>query len=736
LTPLKIRGLGSFVLKQASSTRERRRGRYGHDAPLSVVRLIESPPAVLSARQVFLLAAYVIIGSPKDNLILFYRYFTDRDTPMKTARIEALAREAGEYLSGGCRVLTSYFERRLYSRDLARVPSTIETLMHRTTPLLVVQPRTETDVQETLRFADTHGLPVFPRGIASSAFGGATPTMNGIALDFSAMTGEIEVDKDRRTVRVLPGTRWADLARTLEPFDLEPVTTPTSRFSTIGGWASTGGLGLNGYGYGHFAEAILRARVALPNGTILVLEGPDARLGDYVGTEGQFGIFTEFVLKVRPKPKESFPCLYCFESLDAAVDFIARFASRGHRPCHVAVYNEARMREENVLFRDLTGRTDSIVPEENAVLLHFERAEDGQRFAGDMGTGNGGDDLRLRAARWLWSERYFPLKAHRVGPGMLASEVVLPLRLVPTFVEKAPRLARRFGSELALEILVSRTAVGEKAVVIASFLCDKRRRLDYLFRLLLVQLLTHEAVGLGGIPYGFGIWNSPFIGRRYSASERRRLETLKRENDPLYLLNPRKYLRVRTRLFNIPALLFAPRIFMTALAAARLASPVIGALARLTPGPKRDTWQVPDSGQDGGRTLLLETAARCTFCGACLSTCPAYLVTRDELVTGRAKLRMAETLAGGGSVLPREAASPFQCLRCGLCEEVCQTRLPLRDCYLALEAELEQINRRPDDLIREFLSRVDRDRSFLEKVLGAELPAWTPEVGAAEEGRR
>jgi hypothetical protein len=44
-------------------------------------------------------------------------------------------------LSEQCRVGTGAFERRNFSRDMARFPRLVEKILHRTRPHLVVQPR-------------------------------------------------------------------------------------------------------------------------------------------------------------------------------------------------------------------------------------------------------------------------------------------------------------------------------------------------------------------------------------------------------------------------------------------------------------------------------------------------------------------------------------------------------------------------------------------------------------------
>jgi ferredoxin len=265
-------------------------------------------------------------------------------------------------------------------------------------------------------------------------------------------------------------------------------------------------------------------------------------------------------------------------------------------------------------------------------------------------------------------------------------------------------------------------------VTIASFTCDARRRWDYLLRLLLVQLLTRRAVKQGGHPYGFGIWNSPFVTRRFPRRERRELLRRKREYDPQLVLNPMKLFRVRLRL-SIPGLLFLGPVYQTALLVADLLSPLLGLVARAARPRGPHDWTVPPAEAEGGYSLLSDTILRCTFCGACISTCPAYLLTGDELVTGRAKLRLADALIGNEDVETREAHSPFQCLRCGLCEEVCQTRLPLRACYDVVERWVGERHGRPAELVQRFAATVDAQRQRVADVFGITLPAWSPPEG-------
>ncbi len=709
-----------FWVERGRAAGRRRRDLHGLEVPPAVARLLDGDPRSLSVRALLRLIAYLLIGSPGQRLRLLWLHLGDRDTPRRVRLIHALSRDLGARLPKGSRIVSGAFERRLYRRDLARVPRFLGGLLHRSAPLLVVRPRDEAEVVEVMRFAAERGLAVFPRGISSSAFGGAVPTKNGIVLDFSGMMRVIEVDGAARAVRVEPGARWGDLAARLAPHGLVPMTTPSSRFSTVAGWAATGGLGLESYRYGPISTALIAARAVTVDGKVIELRGEDRTLADFVGTEGQLGVFTELTLRVREAPGTSLPRLLYFDDLGEAIGFVERLEAAGVVPSHVAVHDRQRMAEENRLFRDRTGLARPIVEERDAVLLHFDDEAEAAR------TPQGGEPAAEVSARYLWSERFFPLKAQRLGPSLLASEVVLPLRRIPDFVAEARGIARRFGSELSLEFSVARGSVGPEGVVIAAFACDASRGLDYLLRLVLVQLLTRAGVRHGGKPYGIGIWNAPLVRTALSPERLAALASRKRELDPRRLLNPGKFFRVRTRLHNLTGIFFAPRVYALLMGAVSAAAPALGALARAggARAGRHDRWRVPPSEDGGGRPLLRESAQRCTFCGSCVSTCPAYLLTGDELVTGRAKLQLAEALARGESIRSEEAHRPFQCFACRLCEEVCQTRLPLVDCYGALEAWVQEVSGRPDALIAEFAARADAERDRFARTFGLDLPAW------------
>ncbi len=665
--------------------------------------------------------------SPRNRWKLLWRHLADRDTPARKKQIEMLAQELQSHVGESCHIILNFFERSIYSKDLARVPPLIEKTLMRTTPLLVAQPDNEQVIAKILTFCKSRGLAVFPRGTGSFAFGGAVPTKDGIVMDLSPMMAILDVDPEELTIRVQPGARWADMASKLEPYDLVPVTTPTSRFSTVGGWIATGGMGLDSYAYGDVSESVLGVRVARPDGTIQELNSQSESMKDLFGTEGQFGILTEITLRVRPKPQHSGACLLTFPTPEQALAFVEQLDRRDHRPTHVVYFDREYMRKENILFSEHTGLSDPIVPEQDTVLLHFESLENEKKFLSSLNGNLERIQEHKLAARYLWSDRYFPLKAQRISPGLLGTEVGIPSALIPRFIGRVRKLSRFFNVKPTIEVIACRNDKQLSHLVIVSFGCDYSRKLHYILGLLFNQLLVRMAVRSQGYPYGVGIWNTPFVKSRYKKERLDDLKKKKHEVDPDDMLNPHKFFKVKGRFFSIPALFMRPLAFRTILALSQFFSPALGIITRLAGPGRSNEWDVPTKEEDQGKSLLLQSAYRCTSCGSCISVCPAYHITKDELVAGRTKLRMAEAMMNGEELEKEEAHSPFRCLHCGLCEEVCQTRLPLRDCYLVLEEWLERGYGSPSEAVRQFIEKLDSNREYIKDIFGLDLPEWSPD---------
>ena len=138
-------------------------------------------------------------------------------------------------------------------------------------PVAVVSPRGTADVARTVEYARSKGIAVTPRGGGSSLAGQALG--DGIILDFSTHTHRIlEVDPDRRLVRVEPGAIHTRVQRAVGKHGLRLGPDPSSGdFCTIGGNVGTNAAGAHTLRHGAMKDHVAALTVVLHDGSVVTL---------------------------------------------------------------------------------------------------------------------------------------------------------------------------------------------------------------------------------------------------------------------------------------------------------------------------------------------------------------------------------------------------------------------------------------------------------------------------------
>ena len=601
-------------------------------------------------------------------------------------------------IASDIRILDKAAEREMYSHDIGDVPPIMTNTFFKTQPDLVVQPRNAAEIGQVLAFANARKIPVIPRGAASWGFGGVIPTNAGIVVDLSPFRNILVLDTAQKTVTVEAGARWSDIDITAKKAGLCLRTYPSSKFSTVGGWVSTGGYGINSFKYGHLAEQIVSMTVVTGSGEVKKLTPADCDFPYFISTEGVFGIIVEITLKLREVPGVSHPHLLYFPSDREAFAFIAclvqRKASQELNPDVIRFLDENHLGDTNEVMRV------AIFKKTAGVLVEFDSDEDDDRFGRFLAEMGRVDEAPRYVAGYLWNERLFGMKTKRLGPTILASEVVIPITAAAAFIATAKKLGRRF----AVEICIDSYIIDEhRALIMSTFLCDSRSR-RYYVDLPLATMLTHAAVKLGAEPYGLGLWNAAFVNHLHSSAKQRDLKAYKAKVDPNNILNPGKYFAVNANL--VSTLVFHPAVFGFSMNLLTLLSPVIGKAATTLLGKDRKVDQLD---------FELSVHA-CAKCGNCLAVCPAYLVTQNEAVSAKGKLALAKKLLNNRKATREEAANAFMCMHCKACEEICQTNLELMNLWAALEKRIEGSFGRPQEQIPEFLKKVDESQDYWKMV--------------------
>jgi len=165
-------------------------------------------------------------------------------------------------------------------------------------PALIARCATADDVGSIVRFAADRGLLLAVRGGGHNG-GGLGTCDDGVVVDLSLLK-DIQVDPDRRTVRVGGGCTWGEVDRATGEHGL---ATPSGIISTtgVGGLTLGGGLGHLSRKCGLTIDNLLEADVVLSSGETVRAnadEHPDLYWA-IRGGGGNFGVVTSFLFRLH-----------------------------------------------------------------------------------------------------------------------------------------------------------------------------------------------------------------------------------------------------------------------------------------------------------------------------------------------------------------------------------------------------------------------------------------------------
>jgi glycolate oxidase len=201
-------------------------------------------------------------------------------------------------------------------------------------PLAIVTPTTTAQVQQIVRLAAAHRIPVVPRGAGTGLSGGASAVDGGIVLCTTRMR-DLRIDPATRTVTVQPGLLNAELKAAVAAEGLWYPPDPASfEICSIGGNIATNAGGLCCVKYGVTTDYVLGVEVVLADGRALRLGGPLIKdvaglslVKLFVGSEGTLGIITEVTLRLLPAPAPTRIVAAWFHTIDDAAAAIAEIST-------------------------------------------------------------------------------------------------------------------------------------------------------------------------------------------------------------------------------------------------------------------------------------------------------------------------------------------------------------------------------------------------------------------------
>ncbi|WP_280192828.1 FAD-binding oxidoreductase [Delftia sp. PS-11] len=453
--------------------------------------------------------------------------------PIPEAFVQALAQRFGAQCS------TALAVREQHGRD--------EGAIQAPPPAAVVFAESTQDVQDAIRLADQHAVPVIPYGAGSSLEGHLLAVEGGISIDVSRMNRVLSVNTEDLTVTVQPGITRKQLNDAIKDtgffFPIDPGAD-----ASIGGMTATRASGTNAVRYGTMRENVLALELVTASGEV-IRTGTRAKKSSagydltrlIVGSEGTLGVVTEITVRLYPLPEAVSAAICSFPSIEAAVRTVIQTIQMGVPIARVELldvnsvrmvnaYSKLTLREEPMLLMEFHGSPTGVK----------EQAEMVQELAAEFG-GNAfewalqpEDRTRLFTAR---HNAYFAAVSSRPGCRCITTDACVPISRLADALLDSVREADDSGIPY---FIVGHVGDGNFhfGYLIDPNDDDERTRAEQLN-----HQLVARAIALGGTctgEHGVGIHKMGFLRDEAGDGAVQMMRAIKQALDPKNILNPGK----------------------------------------------------------------------------------------------------------------------------------------------------------------------------------------------------
>ena len=440
----------------------------------------------------------------------------------------------------GERVAFDKVERKLYGHDIGALPRLVKPLVGSTVHDAVVQPVDETELVELVRWARRQGVPLIPRGKASSGYGGVVPAKGGVVVDFLRMSSVISVDADSQEVRVQPGMTCEKLDRALKEYGLTLRLYPSSYpSSTVGGWLAQGGAGFGSYQYGYFSDNVVSAMVVQPDAVLRELSGDGLELVSEA--EGITGFITEVTLKVQQLEDLEVAGFSCIRAGDLQKFISAVLES--DLPVWSIMFinpNMAEMRNKAPVPEHGEGAHKVTLPDAYIAVVTY-RARDTESVRvplSELAAAAGAETLDDHLVMHEWDNSFKIMLVKRLGPSLVPAEVVVPVENLGAAMDEIE--SKVHHPVLKEGIVVRSGAGGAPEAVLLGFIPGDERKLGYNLMFALSLTVMRIARKHGGRMYGTGLYFASLADEIIGGRKADRLKSFKSSMDPGDIMNPGK----------------------------------------------------------------------------------------------------------------------------------------------------------------------------------------------------
>ncbi|MAB63686.1 MAG: 2-hydroxy-acid oxidase [Marinovum sp.] len=439
------------------------------------------------------------------------------------------------------RLSTSKSDRNLHGRS--------ESYFDLMPPDAVAYVETTQEVQNLLKICSQFECPVIGWGTGTSLEGHTSAPRGGISVDFSRMNKLLQLNAEDMDVLVQPGLTREALNIELRASGLFFPVDPGANAS-LGGMAATRASGTTTVRYGGMRENVKALEVVLADGQV-IQTGNRARKSSagydltslLVGSEGTLGLITKLTLQLHPQPEAISAGIVAFDSMQQAVKAVIATIQMGLPMARIEfvdgataqAFNEyagTEMRTQPHLLFELHGSDASVA--ENAELFCDICQEYG-------GAGFQWSALpEERTALWTMRHNgYYAVLASRPGARAIVTDICVPISALAHAVEETHADIAR--SAISGPILGHMGDGNFHAIL----LIDPDNASEYRAAMQISDRMAERALALGGTctgEHGIGMGKLKFMEQEHGLAWEV-MRGLKRQMDPLNILNPGKLLR-------------------------------------------------------------------------------------------------------------------------------------------------------------------------------------------------
>ncbi len=314
-------------------------------------------------------------------------------------------------------------------------------------PDAVVWPESTEEVQDIVKVAASHRVPLIPFGAGTSLEGHVNAPLGGISVDLSRMNRVLQVNDRDLDCLVQAGVSRKQINDHLRDMGLFFPIDPGAEEATLGGMASTRASGTNAVRYGTMRENVLNITAVMADGSVVrtarrarkSAAGYDlTRL--LIGSEGTLGIITELTVRLYGIPEVILAAVCPFKTIEGACNAVIQSIQLGLGIARMELLDEVQVRAVN-------NHSKTSFEESPTLFLEFhgtevsarDQVEQFKEIALSEGAIRFDWAEKEEDRRRLWKARhdaYWAVKSTWPGHDVLATDVCVPIsRLAECVVE-------------------------------------------------------------------------------------------------------------------------------------------------------------------------------------------------------------------------------------------------------------------------------------------------------------